>query len=524
MASTQQKGRGQFIGGTTSSSPTLRPQITGLRIRWRKLSLSARSILCVRATNSVYEDRNDWASNSKDVLHTRSRSDAPCPSPSSSRSDGVAPQNSLGTSTIAPDVHAEKAYGNRIKEAAKKLTINPTEQTSRSEAAASLNSLLIKERGAHRRGDASPLCDHGSFLHFGFEGTTTDHHQVATTDTIGALIDAMFQIGDRSGAPSPGPSTTFTDDWGSEKTVKAEVEVAGWRWEGVAEREKGFSIGRSGQAKEDADARRAWEAMKRRVMYIEEHGALPDDLEEEDGDEDNAAFVVAGVASTSTSAPASASVSVPVSSSPRSPYSDTEVELGSRESRAQWRKCWAQEALTRWQAAGKEHGPQRQVRKEEENSASASPKTEGTGSEEEVTMTAVTPTGTATGTATTTAITAKEKGRRHAGCWIRGKDGVFVRLVSYCFDFPSRPSFSIHHHVVKTYPRWTSFSLIFAFHSMRTEREGDQVGGQASLNDCLWALATSDEPQFSRIRGDDHRCENVAITLGGKGSPIGFPC
>jgi hypothetical protein len=36
---------------------------------------------------------------------------------------------------------------------------------------------------------------------------------------------------------------------------------------------------------EDGDARRAWEAMKRRVLYIEEHGSLPEDEEDDDNDD-----------------------------------------------------------------------------------------------------------------------------------------------------------------------------------------------------------------------------------------------
>ena len=50
-----------------------------------------------------------------------------------------------------------------------------------------------------------------------------EHHTIATSgDTIGALIDAMFQIGDSALGPGQLRPFTFTDNPCSEKTVKQE--------------------------------------------------------------------------------------------------------------------------------------------------------------------------------------------------------------------------------------------------------------------------------------------------------------
>jgi hypothetical protein len=238
-----------------------------------------------------------------------------------------------------------------------------TEQTTRSEAAASLNSPLINAKGAYGPGDASPLCDHASFLYF---DNSADHHPVTTTgDTIGALIDALFQFADWDSVLTPGPPTPFTvtDDADSEKTIRQEEE---------------------GRVRKDADvptdARQAWEAMKRRVLHIEEHGALPDDWEDVD---EAAAWGV---------------------------YRDAEAELASREQRARRRKGWAQETLMHCHSVGQQ------------------PRRRRPSSKKKATTTPSTPTTTKTGTGTT-AKKAK-KGRRHGGCWVREKDGVFVRLVS----------------------------------------------------------------------------------------------
>ena len=395
---TRQKG----LGRSPSVSNTPPPQDAGLRTKWRKLSLGARSVFCVRAQDRVGEDCNDG---SKEVLHTRSRSDLPwTPSP---RDHCLAPPKS--TPPLKPrraqrTYTTEKVNGNEGKEAANKLTTKSTEHTTHSQAAASLNSPLTNAKDAHGPGGAAPLCDHASsFLYF---DSSEEHHTVATTgDTIGALIDALFQIGDWDSMLGPGPPTpfTFSDDAGSEKTVKQEGEG------GV--RKEGGCAWRCCGAKEDVgvttDAQRAWEAMKRRVLHIEEHGALPDDWE----DDEAAAWGI---------------------------YRDAEAELASRQQRARQRKSWAQEALTHCHA-GQQSSPRRASSKKD-------PKTI---------------------TTTTTAAKAK-KGRRHGGCWIREKDGVFVRLVSEILT----------RHVVKR----CMTSAPALFHSARIEREGGPIGlgqGQA---------------------------------------------
>ncbi len=428
MVSTPLKRKGQ-LADDSFGIPRARPQGTGIRTRWRKLSTGARSMLCIHAASSAYEDYYDWPSDSKDFLHTRSRSDLSWPTVS--QDGGVSSSSSSplhSTPRRAQRTHAEKAGGkNEAKEATKTPTaIRAPEQTSHSEAAASLNALLIKEKGAHRRGDASPFCDRASSV-FRFDGTTSTstttmehHHQVESGDTIRALIDTMFQIGDRSCASSPGPPPMpFTDDAVSEKTAKTRKEdedegrtsanrVAG-------RQKKTISAGRRWEAKEDADAaadaRRAWEALKRRVMYIEEHGALPDDFEEEED------------AASSASAAADHR------------YRGAEAEEGAlRDRRACSRKCWAQEVLVRWQAGQQQqqqhphpHLPHPPLQQQLGHGQARDEK-KGAGPKEEKDSEE------AAATTTATTATRREKGRRHGGCWIRKKDGVFVRLVSLIFS------------------------------------------------------------------------------------------
>ena len=283
----------------------------------------------------------------------------------SSQDHLLAPPSSTPSPSSVQHTHTvEKASRNEANEAANKLTTKSTEHTARSEAAVSLNSPLINAKSACEPGDASPLCDHASFVYF---DNSADHHPVATTgDTISALIDALFQFADWDSVLTPGPPTPFTvtDDADSEKTIRQADE---------------------GRVQKDADgptdAREAWEAMKRRVLHIEEHGALPDDWEDDD---EAAAWGV---------------------------YRDAEAELASREQRARRRKGWAQEALMHCHGAGQQH---RRRRPSSKKKATTTPSTSST---------------TKTGTGTT-AKKAK-KGRRHGGCWVREKDGVFVRLVRF---------------------------------------------------------------------------------------------
>jgi len=340
------------------------------------------------------QDGNDWTKDSKDILHARSKSDVS--RPSSSRDSSVAPQNC--TPRKLQRAHTEKVGGNTLaKEVVKTLAIRPTEHTPRSEAAASLNLNVpsIKERGAqHRRGDISPLCDLDHASPFHFEETTAGHQVVPTGDTIEALIDAMFQLedGDGSCASTPGPLTPCTDSDDAESEKTEEDEEGSIQMVALEEREKRIS---AGPRWDEEDARRAWEAMKRRVMYIEEHGALPDDSEHD---------------------------------APTWNYRDA-VERALRESRARWRKGWAEEAMRRSQA-GQHLGQGRQAREEDEKDANPKREEEDEEDEDEE-----------MGDLTTTMT---KKGRRHAGCWIRENDGVFVRLVS-SDSFACRKTYSPSH-------------------------------------------------------------------------------
>jgi hypothetical protein len=372
MASTRQEST--ELVGISFNVPPARARTSSIRINWRKFSSSARSVLCIRTRVRAQQDDNDWTRDSKDVLHLRSKSDVA--RPSSSRDSSVAPQTRKPRKLQR--AHTEIVGGNTlVQEVAKTLAIRPTEHTPRSETAASLNLNVpsIKERGAqYRRGDVSPLCDLDHASPFHFEETAAGHQVAPTGDTIEAMIDAMFQLEDEDGscASTPGPLTPCTDGADSEKTEQngeGRVQMVV-----LEEREKRIS---AGPRWDEEDARRAWEAMKRRVMYIEEHGALPDDSEHD---------------------------------APTWNYRDA-VERALRESRARWRKGWAEEAMRRSQA-GQQLGQGREAREEDEKDAN--PKRDESEDEE-------------MGDLTTTMT---KKGRRHAGCWIRENDGVFVRLVS----------------------------------------------------------------------------------------------
>lgn len=376
MAFTRQEST--ELVGVSFNVPPARARTSSLRINWRKFSSSARSVLCIRTVNRAQQDGIHWTRDSQDVLHARSKSDVS--RPSSSRDSSVAPHNR--TPRKLQRAHTEKVGGNpSAQEVVKTLTIRPTEHTPRSGTAASLNLTVpsIKERGAHRRGDVSPLCDLDHASPFHFEETAAGHQVVPTGDTIEAMIDAMFQLEDENGscASTPGPLTPCSDDGNSEKTE--EIEDGRVRMVALEEREKQIS---PGPPWNEEDARRAWEAMKRRVMYIEEHGALPDDLEDD---------------------------------APTWNYRDA-VERALRESRARWRKGWAEEAMRRSQA-GQQLGQRRQAREEDEKDANPMRKEEHEDEDYDEEM----------GDLTTTMA---KKGRRHGGCWIRENDGVFVRLVS----------------------------------------------------------------------------------------------
>jgi len=150
------------------------------------------------------------------------------------------------------------------------MKLGPAERASLSEAASS--ALLIEERGAHWRGEASPLYDHAVFFNadgmadwaWDDDGTTEE-----TMEAYRALIDAMFQNedrGSRGGSPNLRHHPNGIDAGSNSKKRRGPGG------------EKGKAVLES---RNEADARRAWEATKRRVIHLEEFGELPDDVEAE---------------------------------------------------------------------------------------------------------------------------------------------------------------------------------------------------------------------------------------------------
>jgi hypothetical protein len=230
----------------------------------------------------------------------------------------------------------------------KKLPSLPTEnRLSSSSGVASANAPLIKKRGARRHGLASPpLCDHAALLHLigtRSRAERTEHDDVATGDTVEALIDALLQIGDSPGCgsaaslgtPLGGSAEKATND--EPKREDGDGEVLD---EKKQKKDESFAAGAAAacQCWEEADAnRRVWEAMKKRVMHIEEYGALPPEGDDagDAGDADSAI----------------------------DPWMDyIEAERATRERRARRRRRWAEKALP-GQGQAREETSRRAVKK-----------------------------------------------------------------------------------------------------------------------------------------------------------------
>jgi hypothetical protein len=154
---------------------------------------------------------------------------------------------------------------------------SPQGSNPSSEEAASVNEPLIEENGARRPGSASPLYDDhvaAALLHF--QGP---RHHIPTEFAIDTLIDALLEIGDyeeedSDSVASLGMSSLFTyyiEEGSLEKAFDDKSTVCGGVGEDEDEDENTQTAWEDTQAA--WEGRRAWEDMKRRVMYIEEFGA-----------------------------------------------------------------------------------------------------------------------------------------------------------------------------------------------------------------------------------------------------------
>jgi hypothetical protein len=274
MAFTQHESRGESIG-SFPSIPRTPPRSSGFRTKWHTLSSSARGLLCFHPPDDAYE--NHWPSDNKVALHTPSRSKSAMSQPSSR--DITAPWNVVRSRSC--QVHTEKVAKYEARETIWDDKMTTTTMTTTklsspgskpsSEAAASVNAPLIEQSSARRPGLANPLYDDhmASPLHFNMTQTRAEggEDRIATGDTIEALIDTILQIGDSEEWDSV--ASFGTSSLGTEAAIDDKSMVCGVG----EEKTKNGSAGATEDA--DADERRAWEDMKRRVMHIEEFGALP---------------------------------------------------------------------------------------------------------------------------------------------------------------------------------------------------------------------------------------------------------
>ena len=260
VPSARKRSRKHSVGGDGPSSSNMPSQTAGVRKPWCMLSSGARSFLCLRATNHKHKEQRS-SNDHRDVLpHTRRASDV---------SFFTSPQSEEAllrrTSTASSKTRQKPYTGNHRPMGTKSEHCLPAPAA----AATATSGINIKE---------APLM--GTPLRVGNGGD-------------GSEVGAPIRIRARA---------RVFEDWA--------------RWD----RERSFGKGEEA----DADARRAWEAMKRRVLYIEEHGSLPED-DDEDVMRDGA-------------------------------------ERASREGRARRRKGWAEEALR-----GKTHEDAREAKKRRRN-------------------------------------------------------------------------------------------------------------------------------------------------------------
>lgn len=204
--------------------------------------------------------------------------------------DTTAPWNVVRSRSF--QVHTEKVAKHEGREAVWEDMMTTTTTTTKfsppgsrpsSEAAASANATLIEERSARRPELPSPLYDDHVVDPLHFNGTQTweegPEDYIATGYTVDALIDALLQIGDSEeydSVASLGTSSSFySEDAGSEKAaIDDKSMVCGVEEEKEKTKTKTKNSS-AGVAREETDAKRAWEDTKRRVMHIEEFGAMP---------------------------------------------------------------------------------------------------------------------------------------------------------------------------------------------------------------------------------------------------------
>jgi len=222
----QSRRQSSGVGYTSiSRSPS---QTAGIRKHWRTFGLGARSILCICADSHTDAD-----------YHTTTGADAPC---------------ALTEGTLAVSKHPEKA--NRSKEtelAWLEKTVRGLRLHSDSGAAKRRQRKKAGAR-ADRRGDDDDLHHHMARLHLMTPTTTAASeertpHTASSTSRDGDDTDALMGAEEEPGR--------------SQAVEKLSSPLQGGK-------------GRPENEEEKSDA--AWEALKKRVLYAEEHGRSPLDV------------------------------------------------------------------------------------------------------------------------------------------------------------------------------------------------------------------------------------------------------
>ena len=283
MTSTRHESRGESVG-SFPSIPRTPLRSSGFRTKWHSLSSCARSLLC------FHQCKNNWPRNSKVVLHTpaRSKSTMSQPSPRIITAPwNVARSRScqVHTAKVAKQEGREVLGDDKMTAMTTLKESSPPESKPSSQATASVYAPVVEESGALRPILANGLYDDHVATPPQFNETETrsvgteQKHRIATGDTIDALIDALLQFeGSEEWGSMARPGTSLLD---IEAAIDDKSMVCGMgAGAGVGEEEKKKKTktktrSHSASAWEEADAKRAWEDMKRRVMHIEEFGALP---------------------------------------------------------------------------------------------------------------------------------------------------------------------------------------------------------------------------------------------------------
>jgi hypothetical protein len=223
-------------GGYTSKTPS---QTNGIRKYWRMFGMGARSILCICAENYINAD-----------YHTTTRADAP---------SALAKGTPLAVSNNAQGSYPEQPDTSKETESA---WFEKTVKRLRPRS----------EPGCEREKKRSVLVDRGG------EGGQSDddilHHHMARLHLITPTKTAA--AGERIQATP----TTSRDDTDPDVLMGAnprEEELGGAEAAGkLSSSLQGAEEWPENQRESDP----AWEALKRRVLYLEEHGSSPLDMSE----------------------------------------------------------------------------------------------------------------------------------------------------------------------------------------------------------------------------------------------------